>query len=153
MGSSSNFSLTNGCCWEIIHFLETQKVSIKWHFNPMPNVLPPGPDSFCLMYLNTGCGDKLKYSNNVFICKSSMWNANCAQANGCSWETVTFLAENVSFQGNFHRIYAKCSTIWSDSACCTPVPAKTKHVQSSERIISQKACEFIIQILYISFLH
>ena len=40
------------------------------------------------------------------------------------------------------------------SACCTPVPARTKHVQSSERIISQfKACEFIIQILYILFLH
>ena len=52
-----------------------------------------------------------------------------------------------------HSIYAKCSTIWSDSACCTPVPARTKHVQSSQRIISQKACELIIQILYILFLH
>ena len=30
---------------------------------------------------------------------------------------------------------------------------KMKHVQSSQRIISQKACNFIIQILYISFLH
>ena len=40
------------------------------------------------------------------------------------------------------------------SAYCTPIPARTKHVQSSERIISQfKACEFIIQILYILFLH
>ena len=40
------------------------------------------------------------------------------------------------------------------SACCTPVPARMKHVQSSERIISQiMACEFIIQILHILFLH
>ena len=51
-----------------------------------------------------------------------------------------------------HKTYAECSTIWSDSACCTPVTARTKHVQSSQRIISQQACEFIIQILYILFL-
>ena len=48
-----------------------QNVSIEVHFNHMPNVLPveqPGPYSF-YMYSNTGCDKKLKYSNNVFICR------------------------------------------------------------------------------------
>ena len=30
------------------------------------------------------------------------------------------------------RIYAECSTIWSDSACCTPVTTRMKHVHSSQ---------------------
>ena len=91
-----------------VTFFVTQNVSIEGHFNPMPNVLPlelPGPDSFYLMYLNTGCGGKLKY-NKVFICKGSMWNDNCAQADGFSWETVTFLVENVSFHGTCTPIHS-----------------------------------------------
>ena len=163
MDSSIYHSLTNGCRLETGHFFVTSNVSIEGHFNPMLNVLPlelPGPDSFYLMYLNTGCGQcggKLKYNNKVIICKGSMWNANCAQADGFSWETVTFwqrMSHSMELvHPPIHKTYAECSTNWSDSACCTPVTARTKHAQSSQRIISQKACEFIIQILYILFLH
>ena len=81
----------------------------------MPNVLPieqPGPDSFYLMYLNTGCGNKLKYNNKVFICNGSMWNNGMlyyAQAKAIIFAIWLFLrnshffvADNVSFQGNTH---------------------------------------------------
>ena len=121
MDSSIYFSLTNGCRWETGLFFVTQNVSIKGHFNHMPNVLPlelPWPDSFHLMYLNTGCGGKLKYNNKVFICKGSMWNANCAQADGFSWETSHFFGRECLIPWNlythsFIRL-AECSTIWSD---------------------------------------
>ena len=51
---------------------------------------------------------------------------------GCFWETVTFLWQIMSHSRGtpIRRIYAECSTIWSGSACCTAVPARTKHVQS-----------------------
>ena len=107
VGSSSNFSLTNGCHWETVNFFVTQKFSIGGHSNPMPNVRL-GPDSFYLMYLNTGCGDKLKYSNKVFICKDSMWNANCTGNSNNFWQIDVaekrslFVAEKVSFQGNLN---------------------------------------------------
>ena len=61
-----------------------------------------------------------------------------------------FLVENVSFHlcQMFYHLKWFCLLY-----PCTPVPARMKHVQSSQRIISQKACELIIQILYILFLH
>ena len=100
MGNSCIFSLTNGCRWETFHFFVIQKISIEGHFNPMLNVLPlelPGPDYFYLMYFNTGCGDKLKYNNKVFICKGSMWNANCAQTTAVIFGKWMFLRNNNFF--------------------------------------------------------
>ena len=67
------------------------------------------------------------------------------------YHTVSDFASSFEFKNDVKNMKLTFELL---SACCTPVPARTKHVQSSERIIIQlKACEFIIQILYILYLH
>ena len=116
----------------------------------------PWPDSFYLMYLNTGCGENLKYSNMVFICKGSMWNASCAQAtatiffaNGCSWETL-FCGRECLIPGELeHPFLGFMLNVLPFQVILPALPLYQPEwsMSTAVRIISQKAWESIIQIL------
>ena len=98
-----------------------------------------------------------------FVCKGSMWNANCAQATANHFGKWMFLRNShFLWQRMSHsrvtltpirRIYAECSTIWKWFCLLYPCTSQNEACPEQSKNDFTKACEFIIQILYISFLH